>query len=109
MWEWGTPSTYLHDLISTDKRNPTVNAYGPLFGSPEYATDDLPILDPKTNTVTTFHAPVRDADMPELLGPGHAAIEKPLMRFGLLGRWKRYGPTGSTITIPCSTSKGGCG
>ena len=26
---------YLHDLISTDKRNPTVNAYGPLFGSPE--------------------------------------------------------------------------
>ncbi|HXQ53072.1 MAG TPA: carboxypeptidase-like regulatory domain-containing protein, partial [Stellaceae bacterium] len=79
MWEWGTPSTYLHDLISTDKRNPTVNAYGPLFGSPEYATDDLPILDPKTNTVTTFHAPVRDADMPESLGPGHAAIEKPQM------------------------------
>ena len=78
MWEWGSPSTYLHDLISTDKRNPTVNAYGPLFGSPEYSTDMLPILDPKTNTPSEFKAPVRDADMPESLGPGHAAIEKPL-------------------------------
>lgn len=78
MWEWGTDHTYLHDLISTDKRNPTVNAYGLLFGSPEYSTDVLPILDPKTNTVSTFKAPVRDPDMPESLGPGHAAELKPL-------------------------------
>jgi len=77
-WEWGDPKTYLHDLIATDRRYPTVNAYGPLFGSPEYATDLLPILDPKTNTVTAFKAPVRDADTPEALGPGHAAIEKPM-------------------------------
>src|SRR6266568_6867817 len=38
-WEWGTEKQYLHDLIASDRRNPTVNAYGPLFGSPEYATD----------------------------------------------------------------------
>jgi hypothetical protein len=77
-WDWGDEKHYLHDLISTDRRNPTVNAFGPLFGSPEYATDMLPILDPKTHTATTFHAPVRDRDMPESLGPGHAAMEKPL-------------------------------
>jgi hypothetical protein len=77
-WEWGEPKKYLHDLISSDKRNPTVNAYGPLFGSPEYSTDTLPILDPKTGRVTFYKAPVRDAAMPESLGPGHAAIEKPL-------------------------------
>jgi len=77
-WEWGTPSTYLHDEISTDKRNPTVNAYGPIFGSPEYSTDVIPILDPKTNTVTSFKVPVRDPDMPESLGPGHAAGLKPM-------------------------------
>jgi streptogramin lyase len=76
-WEWGDPKKYLHDLIASDRRYPTVNANGPLYGSPEYATDILPILDPKTNTVTTFKAPVRDASMPESLGPGHAAIEKP--------------------------------
>ena len=25
-WEWSTPDKYLHDLISSDRRNPTVNA-----------------------------------------------------------------------------------
>jgi hypothetical protein len=76
-WEWGEAKKYLHDLIASDRRYPTVNAYGPLFGSPEYATDMLPILDPKKHAVTYFRAPV-DAETPEALGPGHAAIEKPL-------------------------------
>jgi hypothetical protein len=78
-WDWGQPDKYLHDLISTDKRYPTVNAGGKLYGSPEYATDELPILDPASNTVTYFHAPVRDPDMPPSLGEGHAATEKPVM------------------------------
>jgi hypothetical protein len=77
-WEWSTEKKYLHDLISSDRRYPTVNAYGPLYGSPEYATDTIPILDPKTNKVSFFKLPVRDPDMPESLGPGHAAAEKPI-------------------------------
>jgi hypothetical protein len=77
-WEWSTPDKYLHDLISSDKRNPTVNAYGPLYGSPEYSTDNMPILDPKTNKVSFFKMPVADPEMPESLGPGHAASVKPL-------------------------------
>jgi hypothetical protein len=77
-WAWGTEKQYLHDLIASDRRKPTVNAYGPLYGSPEYSTDSLPILDPKTNTVSFFKAPVRDVEMPESLGPGHAASIKPL-------------------------------
>jgi hypothetical protein len=63
-WDWGLPDKYLHDLISSDKREPTINANGKLYGSPEYATDELPILDPVTDTVTSFHAPVRDPAMP---------------------------------------------
>ena len=77
-WEWSEPDKYLHDLISSDRRNPTVNAYGLLYGSPEYATDNIPILDPKTNKVSFFKMPVRDPQMPESLGPGHAAAIKPL-------------------------------
>lgn len=77
-WEWSTPDKYLHDLISSDRRNPTVNAYGPLFGSPEYSTDNMPILDPKTNKVSYFKMPVQDLEMPESLGPGHAGSLKPL-------------------------------
>jgi hypothetical protein len=77
-WEWGEPKKYLHDLISSDRRRPTINAYGRLYGSPEYSTDAFPILDPKTNTVSDFRAPVRDEDMPESLGPGHAAQLAPM-------------------------------
>ena len=77
-WDWGDEKHYLHDLISSDRRNPTVNAHGPVYGSPEYSTDMIPILDPKTHSVTIFNAPVRDPDTPEALGPGHAAMAKPL-------------------------------
>src|SRR4029079_18033421 len=76
-WEWSKPDKYLHDLISSDRRHPTVNAYGPLFGSPEYSTDNMPILDPKTNKVSFFKMPVRDPEMPVSLGPGHAGTVKP--------------------------------
>jgi len=62
--DWGDPKSYLHDLISTDRRDPTVNAYGKIYGAPELSTDDLPILDPMANTDTTFHAPVRDENTP---------------------------------------------
>ncbi len=77
--DWMNEKQYLHDLISSDKRNPTVNANGPLIGSPEYSSDNLPILDVVKNTATMFHAPVRDKDMPYSLGPGHAAMLDPLM------------------------------
>src|SRR5207248_11291347 len=89
-WDWGDPKKYLHDLIASDRRYPTVNAYGPVFGSPEYSTDVIPILDPKTHTVTNFKAPVRDPDTPEGLGPGHAALEKPLGPSPYWGEEKLY-------------------
>jgi hypothetical protein len=73
LWEWMNETQYLHDLISSDRRHPTVNAYGPLYGSPEYSSDFLPILDPVKNVATTFKAPVRDPQMGLALGPGHAA------------------------------------
>jgi hypothetical protein len=68
-WEWATEKHFVHDLISSDRRNPTVNAYGPLYGSPEYSTDDMPILDPKTHSVRFFKMPVADPNAPESLGP----------------------------------------
>jgi hypothetical protein len=87
-WDWGDEQHYLHDLIASDRRHPTVNAYGPLYGSTEYSTDNLPVLDPKTNTATVFHAPVRDPDMPESLGPGHAAMRTPMQPSAYWGNEK---------------------
>jgi hypothetical protein len=77
-WDWASPSTYLHDEISTDKRNPTVNAYGPVYGSTEYSTDVIQVLDPKTNTASSIDASYPQG-MPEMLGPGNAAEAKPVM------------------------------
>ena len=76
--DWMNEKPYLHDLIASDRRHPTVNAYGPVFGSPEYSSDMLPMLDPVKNVATTFRAPVRDPAMPLNLGPGHAAGLDPL-------------------------------
>lgn len=76
--DWMDDKHYLHDLIASDRRVPTVNAYGKLFGSPEYSSDVLPMLDPVKNVATTFTAPVRDPEMPLNLGPGHAAALDPL-------------------------------
>lgn len=60
--DWATEKAYLHDLTGTDRRSPTVNGYGLLYGSPELSTDEFPMLDPIANTATSFTAPVRDAD-----------------------------------------------
>jgi hypothetical protein len=76
--DWMDDKHYLHDLISSDRRFPTVNANGPLYGSPEYSSDTMPILDVVENKATTFRMPVRDPQMPLSLGPGQAAALKPL-------------------------------
>lgn len=62
--DWSTPSTYMHDLSGTDRRDPTVNGGGLIYGAPELSTDDMPILDPVANTASHFTVPVRDADTP---------------------------------------------
>jgi len=64
VWDWSRPTFYLHDEISTDKRKPTVNAYGKLYGSPEDSTDWVPILDPVRHVATEVKHPVRDPNTP---------------------------------------------
>ena len=64
VFDWADGKAYLHDLSGTDRRHPTVNGNGPLYGAPELSTDDFPVLDPLHQRATTFHAPVRDADTP---------------------------------------------
>jgi hypothetical protein len=64
MWDWADPKSYLHDEITTDKLNPRVNPNGLIYGSPELSTDNIPILDPVTNTARSFRIPVRDPKTP---------------------------------------------
>jgi hypothetical protein len=67
VWDWSGPKTYLHDEVATDKRNPTVNAHGPLYGATENSTDFIPILDPVKNVASTVKLPVRDPKTPSAI------------------------------------------
>lgn len=64
LWDWSRNTAYMHDLIGTDRRKPTVNANGKLYGAPENSTDYWPVLDPRTHTASEVFHPVRDPDTP---------------------------------------------
>ncbi len=68
-WDWADPKAYLHDEISTDKRDPTVNAYGPIYGALEASADYVPVLDPVSHSIDQIPVPVRDPDTPVAAGP----------------------------------------
>ena len=64
MWDWADPKAYLHDEIASDKRNPTINPNGPIYGALEASADYLPVVDPNTQTSSRVPLTVRDADTP---------------------------------------------
>ena len=68
-WDWADPKAYLHDEIATDKRNPTVNANGPIYGALEASADYVPVLNPVNHTASKIPVPVRDPDTPVAAGP----------------------------------------
>jgi hypothetical protein len=64
LWDWAGPKDYLHDEISTDKRNPTINPNGMIYGATEESTDLFPVLDPVNHKATQVKMPVRDPKTP---------------------------------------------
>jgi hypothetical protein len=64
MWDWADPISYLHDVVSTDRRNPTVNANGPVYGALELSADYLPVVDPVKHTKSQVKLTVRDPETP---------------------------------------------
>ena len=63
-WDWADPKAYLHDEVSTDRRNPTLNANGLIYGALELSADYLPVLDPVRHTATQVKLTVRDPNTP---------------------------------------------
>ena len=59
-WDWADPKAYLHDVVSTDRRNPTTNANGLLYGALELSADYLPVLDPMTSKISQVPLSVLD-------------------------------------------------
>ena len=63
-WDWADPKAYLHDVVSTDRRNPTLNANGLIYGSLELSADYMPVLDPMRHTISQVKLTVRDPNTP---------------------------------------------
>jgi hypothetical protein len=63
-WDWADPKAYLHDVVSTDRRNPRINANGPVYGALELSADYVPVLNPVTHTASRVPLTVRDPNTP---------------------------------------------
>jgi len=63
MWDWGGPATFAHDELATDKRNPTANAYGPIYGV-DWGNDGFLTLDTLEHTAKETRIPVLDPKTP---------------------------------------------
>jgi len=77
-WDWADQKAYLHDEVSTDRRNPSLNANGLIYGSLELSADYLPVLDPVKHTISQVKLTVRDPNTPAT----PAAMPKPSPYFG---------------------------
>ena len=97
-WDWAHPKAYLHDEIATDKRSPTLNANGLIYGAAELSVDYLPVLDPVGATACrcAIRRPPR-AQMTNWLRLRHIGVTNP------------SGTAKPTSTIRCSMKKGECG
>jgi len=58
LWDWGTEDSYMHDEIATDKRDPTVNANGPVYAVSS-GDGKLAMIDPVTNIAREIVIPTR--------------------------------------------------
>jgi hypothetical protein len=67
MWDWGEADAYQHDEISTDRRYPTVNANGLIYGSAEESSDAIPVLDPVNHRAWLLQSEWRDENTPTTL------------------------------------------
>ncbi len=63
-WDWADPRAYLHDEVATDKRNPHLNANGPIYGALELSADYTPVLDPVRHTASKIPLAVGDPQTP---------------------------------------------
>ena len=102
-WDWADPKAYLHDEVSTDRRNPRVNANGLIYGSLELSAD--------------YPAGARSGaqhDEPRAADGARSERRRPRRRRRCrsrrrTGATRRSGRARTTSTTRCSTSRAASG
>jgi len=59
LWDWGVDSSFMHDEIATDKNDPTVNPWGPVYAVSS-GHGKLTVLDPVANDTWEIIIPTRE-------------------------------------------------
>ena len=59
LWDIGNTTAFMHDVMATDKNNPTVNAYGPIYGA-EWSHNTMEVLDPVKHVSSSLKLPLKD-------------------------------------------------
>ncbi len=93
LWDWGTDASFIHDEITTDKRNPTVNANGPVYGV-SAGHGSLTIVDPVANSAVELPIPVRPEDPNAVPSRFPQEQLEPSYYWGDQLLWGRGGPDG---------------
>jgi hypothetical protein len=75
VWDWADDRQYFHDAVASDKRNPSINANGPVYGVHENSSDFMSILDPMQHKATQVTIPVLDEKLAPL--PGKIGVPSP--------------------------------
>jgi hypothetical protein len=66
VWDYSIPTGFPHDTTTTSRRNPNLNAYGPIY-SPDWSSGALSALDPSTNEKYMLNVPLpNEADRKQL-------------------------------------------
>jgi hypothetical protein len=85
LWNWGDQYNMVHDENSTDRRNPRINAYGPVYAV-DYMNDWFLWVDPINHTTERIKVPTR-AD-PSTMGGQRQSGFPPYRFFGDKPVWK---------------------
>jgi hypothetical protein len=73
LWDASGQIAFVHDVIATDRRNPTINGYGPIFGG-EFGLNALIEVDPSENESGMI-------DIPAIVDKGRIRTTSPQMEF----------------------------
>ena len=93
LWDWGQDSSFIHDEIATDKRNPTINGGGPVYGV-SAGHGSLTVVDPIANSAVELTIPVRPDDPDNVPSRFPQTQLQPSYYWGDQLLWGRGGPDG---------------
>ena len=93
LWDWGQDSSFIHDEITTDKRNPTINGGGPVYGV-SAGHGSLTVVDPIANSAVELTIPVRLDDPDNVPSRFPQTQLQPSYYWGDQLLWGRGGPDG---------------